>query len=340
MSEQFEARLVECLDALETPQPGAGIEEILARYPDDAPALRRALAVAGALAEFDVQPSAGAEDESRRRLLAAAAAVDRPAPRGRIGMLALRTGAILLVVLAAGAIPVVASANALPGDPLYGLKREVEDVQLQFAFSEAARETLLERYNLLRIQELDDLIDDGRSGQTEFEGRIEEIQPGGLVVGGKTIVVPPELAMIDLPVGMLVEVTVRVEDGQLILVEIEPADPEDGQVLPAPATATPVPGTPPGASRTPEPTREDNSGPGSIEPTDDDDGESSGGEGGGEIEPTEDGEDSGGGDDPTVEPTEDESGDDSGGDDNSGSGGGDDDGGGDDSGGHGGGDDD
>jgi hypothetical protein len=69
MSDPFESRLTECLDTINNSLP---VDEILARYPEDAAALRGALAVADALSELAFEPDATTQLASRRVFLARA----------------------------------------------------------------------------------------------------------------------------------------------------------------------------------------------------------------------------------------------------------------------------
>lgn len=261
MSEQFEIRLIECLDAIEIGGPD-GAEAILARYPDDAVELRQALGVASALASLDTSPDAAAQEKSRRAFLAQAAALAGGSSRQASGRrFLLRAAALLGVVVAAGAIPVAASANALPGDPLYGVKRQVEAVQLDFAPDEAARKALVEQNNERRFKEIDQLVSSGRAAEIDFEGRLSSVSDAGLVIDGRPVTVPAGMHLPALSVGGMVEVTVQIQGGALILVSIVPIGPvETHELTPTPApsaapteTAQPVETKAPEVHETPKP---------------------------------------------------------------------------------------
>ena len=321
MSEQFEVRLQECLDALDEWGQDARLESILARYPEDAPALREALRLAGALAALDMQPDAAAQTASRREFVAAGLALKPARSRqpARVNYFLLRAGAFLAAALVVGAIPVAASGNALPGDALYPVKREVENVRLQIAPDDAARNTLAEQINAQRVQEVDDLVRDGRSAQTEFEGRVETLSANSMTVAGRVITLPVGAQGAGWVVGERLEVRVLVEGGRLVLVSAMPIPGGETPVSTSAAsqTAAPMPsGTPApaheagqGEAQSPEPHGSETPVPpgegGTREPP-------SGGGDGGRVQPTEPG-----GSSVTAEPT---SGEHSGG--NGGSGGG------------------
>ena len=65
-------------------------------------------------------------------------------------------GALLALVLVFSGLG-VASASALPGDALYGLKRGIEDFQLSLAFSLESQASLLTRFVEERIEEVEAL---------------------------------------------------------------------------------------------------------------------------------------------------------------------------------------
>ncbi len=95
--------------------------------------------------------------ELRARLMSEAAEVLAPRPQRQWVFAAtwLRpalAAAVLAVFVVAGATS--AAASSLPGDPLYGLKRAGEDVQLAFTFDDVARMQLLSDLADRRLAEL------------------------------------------------------------------------------------------------------------------------------------------------------------------------------------------
>lgn len=245
MTEQFEAELIACLEALEANQP---IDSILARYPQDAPALRQALAVAHALPALDLGPDEAAQAEARQAFLAQAESLARGMTPPALGAiwLALKAVGVLTVVVAAGAVPIAASASALPGEPLYGLKRGVEDVRILLAPSADERKALTTRLNQERLNETHELVQNKQAAQTQFEGRLESIQPGMIQVSGLSIAVPAGMTLPKLTQGIEVQVSVRVEDGKVILLTVAPLESEATGATPEitttpPATVEPQP---------------------------------------------------------------------------------------------------
>ncbi|RMF28163.1 MAG: hypothetical protein D6759_16395, partial [Chloroflexi bacterium] len=159
MSRDIETLLEECLLQL---RAGASVEECLARYPEQAEALRPYLTL---MAEIRALPRPQARPEAvragRERMLAALAAKKQAAPPPtlleRIGQFlgGLRPMApawraavamLLVVVVIGGSLSVVLASESLPGDPLYPVKRASEEVQLFLAFSPATRAQLLAHF--------------------------------------------------------------------------------------------------------------------------------------------------------------------------------------------------
>src|SRR5512136_2459373 len=142
MDAQLEIKLIECLDAL---AQGESIERILARYPQEAAQLRPLLEAAASLPRLRMEPSEAAKMQSRLKFMAQADLLRRTAPRKGLGFLPRFATGFIAAALVAGVLgtgAVAASGAALPGDPLYGLKRTVEDVRLNSASSPAQRQEL------------------------------------------------------------------------------------------------------------------------------------------------------------------------------------------------------
>jgi hypothetical protein len=173
MDSALEIKLIECLDALES---GEALEQILARYPQDAAALRPALETALALPRLQIEPSLAAKSASRDAFLSHANAMRKARPVRQSGTLTqmLRGLATLaLVLIIGGAALVSLSSPALPGDALYGVKRAVEELRLSLA---ADRATLAEQLEQTRRDEVATLIAAGRMQEVEFSGIIESMQ--------------------------------------------------------------------------------------------------------------------------------------------------------------------
>ncbi|MFD7510467.1 DUF5667 domain-containing protein [Streptomyces sp. NPDC059853] len=102
-------------------------------------------------------------------------ALGRLRPRSRLTK-GLAAGG-LSVGVAAGALggAAVASTNALPGDTLYGLKRGMEDLRLDFAAGDTARAQLYLDHASTRLHEARRLLDRGRAGDLDHE-QLHEIR--------------------------------------------------------------------------------------------------------------------------------------------------------------------
>jgi ribosomal protein L12E/L44/L45/RPP1/RPP2 len=95
--------------------------------------------------------------ELRGRLMSEAVIVLAPKPRRPVlfataWLRPALAAAVVAVVVLAGATS--AAASSLPGDPLYGLKRVTEDVQLALTFDDVARMQLLSKLADRRLEEL------------------------------------------------------------------------------------------------------------------------------------------------------------------------------------------
>ncbi|MCA9975833.1 MAG: hypothetical protein KC413_08780, partial [Anaerolineales bacterium] len=186
MDEYFEVTLIECLDALEQGEP---IDQILARYPDLAAELRPVLETAVTLPQINVQPSLAAQHRSRDVFLAQAAAQKetrtvRPLPWFNLRRILMPIASLALVVIlfAAGLGPL--SADALPGDALYGAKILVENARSAFTTNPATDAALNEQFNQRRIQEINSLLAENRAADVAFTGEVEAIQPGLWTISG------------------------------------------------------------------------------------------------------------------------------------------------------------
>ncbi|MFB4197833.1 DUF5667 domain-containing protein [Streptomyces carpaticus] len=102
-------------------------------------------------------------------------ALGRLRPRSRLTK-GLAAGGLSMGV-AAGALggAAVASTSALPGDTLYGLKRGMEDLRLDFADGDTARGRLHLDHASTRLHEARRLLDRGRAGDLDHE-QLHEIR--------------------------------------------------------------------------------------------------------------------------------------------------------------------
>lgn len=185
----------ECLTQL---QHGAGLEDILLRYPQQAAELRPLLEAA-VLVYLPLTPepvSSAAQYRSRTQLLATARLMHPPA---RVPAFSFaKVAAIVTVVVlffATGFAVTSASAYALPGDFLYPVKRTVEKVQLALTNDPLDYLLLEEEFDQERAEEILGMIADGREGEMQFGGFLVEHPNGKWTVGDVTLKLMPEQAL-------------------------------------------------------------------------------------------------------------------------------------------------
>lgn len=259
MDNQFEAKLIECFDALDQGKP---IQQILDSYPADANRLRPLLETAAQLSSFSLQPSLAAQAKSRSAFLEQAATLkdarhSRPAFFFGLRKVLIPMMAVIVVLLFGSGL-LLASASAVPGDTLYGAKQVIEGFQLDLAADSEAKSRLAEQFNQERIREIQALLKAGGDAEVTFSGLIERIQPEFWQIAGIEVQLSSE-SEIDGPaaVGASALVKGRVFAGKLTAQTITiSADTSDS------LTVTPIPTT----MSTPSP-RRNSSNDATIEPT-------------------------------------------------------------------------
>ncbi|GAB4283348.1 MAG: hypothetical protein Kow0080_37340 [Candidatus Promineifilaceae bacterium] len=241
MNEKFEAKIIDCLDALER---GDSVETILARYPQDAHALRPILETAVSLTQLNVQPMLSAQAKSRDRFLAEAAALRQRKPRAisfwirlQQAMAPVTALAAILIFLGVGLIS--ASSTAVPGDALYTTKRVVEEIRQALTLETAARLDLIEALKEERLSEIRTLLLSGRIEAVTFEGTVEEMGEQTWLISRLPVAVTPETTFNGMPrTGSVVHVDgVTTPNG---LVAANTITVLDGSEVPE-VTATPTP---------------------------------------------------------------------------------------------------
>jgi hypothetical protein len=100
-------------------------------------------------------------------------------PRFATALIAL---AFVLIVSGYGLFS--ASAQALPGDLLYPVKRSAENIRLGVTSDSNRRESLEEEFERRRTDEVARLLFEGRLQPISFEGRVEDISGQDWVVAG------------------------------------------------------------------------------------------------------------------------------------------------------------
>jgi hypothetical protein len=246
-----------CLQALDRSQ---SVEEIVACYPalaaDLEPLLRTAMHSREAAEMLRVPLAARAR--SRARFLEAAAHLQSARPvraSPRFGWRPAWSVLLTLIILALSLIfTTFASAKALPGEPLYPLKRAVEEAQLALTTSQERRLSLAETLDERHARDVQTLIERGRIERVEFAGFLERDSNGLWRVNGVNLLLTFDLEAFARSLdGAYVEVRgriepllgVRVESLQLQLLQIsgtlkaqspESLQIDDTQILISPVT--------------------------------------------------------------------------------------------------------
>ena len=245
----FELILEECLSALEG---GASLDEVLKKYSDHQQALIPLLQAAEKCRKFaNPATSEMAIQKGRQQLLAETARLTRKnhflkngtksgifryAQRWKqflgnllvikeinnmklVSRLALYA---LVTVLVAGFFTVNASASSLPGDNLYGLKLGWEKARLALTFNRDARQELEMEFEDERLDEIIELISEGREAEVEFHGLLESKGTASWVISGFNVGIGPDTELEgSLEIGDWVEVeAISLEDGSLLALEI------------------------------------------------------------------------------------------------------------------------
>ncbi len=270
-------------DALIQLASGVSLQDVLHQAGPDAAWMRPMLAAATELKDLPPPCPLPSPDGSLQKMLAHAATLQTPPPvvvaaaspaaapaepglwakisalflpafRGGFHMAAL-TASILIAFLAGtllGTGATFAAQQSLPGDPGYGLKRTIENVQLGLALNPTRREYLLAEFNDRRRFETELLSSQGREAEIIFEDEIQSVD-GQNVVMGLVINISGDTEIDGLLTpGARVRLHATTNsNGQIIAVKIEVLHP--GAPAPTPtssATSTP----PPTVTATPPPT--------------------------------------------------------------------------------------
>jgi len=221
-----------CLLALET---GATVDSCLALFPDLSDELRPVMegaVAARSLLQSDVPKVA--QQRSYVKLLARAAQLRSAGQTNPVvrfwsratnpflrtiqamgptaGRLAVALIISLTFVLTSSGLLVV-SAESLPGDALYPVKRVFEDLRTGLAGGAEGQHSMEEGYSQQRVLEVQNLIELGRSQMISFEGVVENISSVQWIVEGISIRIDAETTFVSpgidshpIVIGDLVEV--------------------------------------------------------------------------------------------------------------------------------------
>lgn len=213
MSELLYNTLELCLRELEN---GADIESVLARHPQIADELRPILhASMAARGMAGAEPSPDAVRRGRARLLQRAAEMReaKAAPLKRkaslLPRLAISFALVMMFFMISGAGMLNASADALPGERLYAIKRSVENVRLMLARDPDVRAALETRFYFERYAEVTALLNENRVADVQFAGIFTRINNRMYVAGIPLIIMDEMAEMEDLKNGSTVLVMGR-----------------------------------------------------------------------------------------------------------------------------------
>lgn len=213
MSELFDLLEI-CLQEVEN---GADVESVLARYPHHAAELRPILNTSIAVRSMSVPvPSPEVVRRGRAKVLQHAAQMreSKSAPRSKHAIPAIQRFAIAFTLaalfLSSGTGLVSASSSALPGENLYPVKLTWENIRLFFTFNVEAREALEHSFKNERLNEVNELLSEGRDETIRFAGVYMEVN-GVTYVAGVRIVISETSVLPAQPLsnGMAVMVTGR-----------------------------------------------------------------------------------------------------------------------------------
>ncbi|MGA9532013.1 MAG: DUF5666 domain-containing protein [Anaerolineales bacterium] len=199
MSSSLEQALQACLQQVEQ---GTDWNAALAAYPAIRSELEPLLETALAAMDAGDEPvPAVAAMRSRSRILARASELrNQRNTNGRQAPFALRkvAGAIaaVLMVLVSGAGLLFASAQSLPGERLYPVKRAAELATLRLSLNQRQRISLSVAYEHRRLSEIRQLLIEGQVIAVQFEGTLTARNNSLWSVEGIPVLVPDN-ALID-----------------------------------------------------------------------------------------------------------------------------------------------
>jgi len=197
--------LEKCLIEIEQ---GADVDTVLFTYPEFADELRPILETSiKAMDMAAPEPSIVMVQINRTELLKRAAQMREAKVKSasRFWSVSLRRMAVTFIMLVAlfvsGTGLVRASSNTIPGDNLYPVKRTWEDVLLLFTFNPQQREQLEFEHENERLEELNELIAEGRSAiKVDFAGYVTSQSETELRVSGIPVILSPQTVLPDQPV--------------------------------------------------------------------------------------------------------------------------------------------
>jgi hypothetical protein len=228
----------ECLTRL---RQGETVDDCLVDYPDQAGELAPLVTTAADLFQIPLlMPSAETAAQGMAKMIAAFDADVYEQPVGLLTLLRDRLSQkrlvitrfsrlvlpvavlILMILIVSSSLAITASAESLPGQALYPLKRSLEETRLTFTFDETLRQNLQREFSERRRSEVKSLLLLRQPETVEFEGTVEQVNDDLLQVGGLPVGLTGETAVVgQLRVGQAVFVRGQVRaDGQLVALRI------------------------------------------------------------------------------------------------------------------------
>ncbi len=210
-------------DCLQSMQDGASLETVLARYPLLSAELQHLLLAAQAAQSVDPEPIPQKAFNAGRLHLFAQVNDLRRTQATRKGLtpglrFALITAVVLVFLVVSGNGLLRASASSLPDDPLYGIKRTAEIIQLDLTFDPDQKAALEDKYYQRRIDETESLLVSQRTVEVKFSGLVDAQLTDGWLVSGIQVILNPQTEV----------------DGQIVInahVEVEGITQPNGTVL-------------------------------------------------------------------------------------------------------------
>lgn len=160
--------LNECVERM---RRGETADQCLARYPDNAaelePLLKTVLSL-NSVSELRARPQFRAYAKAQVLATVRGRAKGRSARRFSSLRWTWATIAVSVVAMvSAGGGTVLASAHAIPGDPLYSVKRTVERAQLAATSSDVGKAKLLANFTDRRVQEIGTMVQEGKMDRVD-----------------------------------------------------------------------------------------------------------------------------------------------------------------------------
>lgn len=198
-----------CLLAIEE---GANLDQVLNEYPEIKDDLQPLLEMAIQSKKLQVgEIPADIMNRSRTQVLSQAARLPST-PEKPIGILMslprLATAILLvLILILTGSSLISASAQSLPGDQLYPVKRAVENVRLGITFNPTSHQHIEASFQERRLSEVQQLIKLRRSEMVSFDAQVLKQGDDRWLVGDIIVVLTPETTIIgEIIPGMVVEI--------------------------------------------------------------------------------------------------------------------------------------